>query len=107
MNAPTAGTSGGAPLRPARLLSILVYSYVVGVFFSQKREIATYNSITFHFVAADEHPDHDTRNTFHKSFLKDVEMLIVQILMTTRTMSVLNLGNLLNDDQICSSISSC
>ena len=58
------GTSGSAPFHPALLLSILVYGYATGVFSSRKLENATYDSIAFRFVAADEHPDHDTLNTF-------------------------------------------
>lgn len=91
------GTSGSAPFHPALLLSILVYGYATGVFSSRKLENATYDSIAFRFVAADEHPDHDTLNTFRKRFLKDIEALIVQVLMIARTMGVLKLGNIALD----------
>ena len=69
------GTSGSAPFHPALLLSILVYGYATGVFSSRKLENATYDSVAFRFVAADEHPDHDTLNTFRKRFLKEIETL--------------------------------
>ena len=91
------GTSGSAPFHPALLLSILVYGYATGVFSSRKLENATYDSIAFRFVAADEHPDHDTLNTFRKRFLKDIEVLMVQVLMIARTLGVLNLGNIALD----------
>lgn len=52
------GTSGSAPFHPALLLSILVYGYATGVFSSRKLENATYDSVAFRFVAANEHPDH-------------------------------------------------
>lgn len=91
------GTSGSAPFHPALLLSILVYGYATGVFSSRKLENATYDSIAFRFVAADEHPDHDTLNTFRKRFLKDIEVLMVQVLMIARTMGVLKLGNIALD----------
>ena len=52
-----------APLfHPALLLAILVYDYATGMFSSRKLENATYDSVAFWFVAADEHPDHDTLN---------------------------------------------
>ena len=54
------GTSGSAPFHPALLLSILVYGYATGVFSSRKLENATYDSVAFRFVAANEPPDHDT-----------------------------------------------
>jgi len=91
------GTSGSVPFHPALLLSILVYGYATGVFSSRKLENATYDSVAFRFVAADEHPDHDTLNTFRKRFLKDIEVLMVQVLMIARTLGVLNLGNIALD----------
>jgi len=91
------GTSGSAPFHPALLLSILVYGYATGVFSSRKLENATYDSVAFRFVAADEHPDHDTLNTFRKRFLKEIEGLIVQVLLIARTMGELNLGNIALD----------
>ena len=91
------GTSGSAPFHPALLLSILVYGYVTGVFSSRKLENATYDSVAFRFVAADEHPDHDTLNAFRKRFLKEIEALMVQVLMIARTLGVLHLGNIALD----------
>ena len=91
------GTSGSAPFHPALLLSILVYGYATGVFSSRKLENATYDSVAFRFVAADEHPDHDTLNTFRKRFLKEIEALMVQVLMIARTLGVLHLGNIALD----------
>jgi len=91
------GTSGSEPYHPALLLSILVYGYATGVFSSRKLENATYDSVAFRFVAADEHPDHNTLNTFRKRFLKEIEGLMVQVLLIARTMGVLNLGNIALD----------
>ena len=91
------GTSGNAPFHPALLLSILIYGYATGVFSSRKLENATYDSVAFRFVAANTHPDHDTLNTFRKRFLKDIEALMVQVLMIARTMGMLNLGRIALD----------
>ncbi|MDP3197661.1 IS1182 family transposase [Tabrizicola sp.] len=91
------GTRGSAPFHPALLPSILVYGYATGVFSSRNLEHATYDSVAFRFVAADEHPDHDTLNTFRKRFLKEIEGLMVQGLMIARTMGVLKLGNIALD----------
>jgi len=78
-------------------LSILIYGYATGVFSSRKLEHATYDSVAFRFVAANEHPDHDTLNTFRKRFLKEIEVLMVQVLMIARTMGMLKLGNIALD----------
>ena len=89
--------AGSAPFHPALLLSILVYGYATGVFSSRKLENATHDSVAFRFVAADEHPDHDTLNTFRKRFLKEIEGLMVQVLMIARVMGVLKLGHIALD----------
>jgi hypothetical protein len=52
--------SGSASYHPRMLLGILVYGYATGVFSSRKLERATYDSVAFRFVAANDHPDHDT-----------------------------------------------
>ena len=55
-----------------------MYGYTTGVFSSRKLEQATYDSVAFCFVAANEHPDHDTLNIFRKRFLKEIEVLLVK-----------------------------
>jgi len=59
------------------LLGILVYGYATGVFSSRKLERATYDSVAFRFIAANDHPDHDTIATFRRRFLKEIEWLFV------------------------------
>ena len=72
--------TGSASYHPALLLGILVYGYATGVFSSRKLERATYDSVAFRFIAANEHPDHDTIATFRRRFLKEIEGLFVQVL---------------------------
>src|SRR3546814_9395365 len=55
-------------------------------------ERATYDSVTFRFIAANEHPDHDTIATFRRRFIKDIEGLFVQVLALAREMGMLKLG---------------
>jgi transposase len=43
---------GSAAYHPAQLLSLLVYGYATGVFFSRKIERGTYDSVAFRFIAA-------------------------------------------------------
>jgi transposase len=84
--------SGSASYHPALLLGLLVYGYATGVFSSRKLERATYDSVAFRFIAANEHPDHDTIATFRRRFLKDIEGLFVQVLLLAREMGVLKMG---------------
>ena len=89
--------SGSASYHPALLLGILVYGYATGVFSSRKLERATYDSVAFRFIAANQHPDHDTIATFRRRFLKQIETLFVQVLGVAREMGVLQLGTVALD----------
>jgi hypothetical protein len=39
-----------------------------------------YDSVAFRFIAANDHPDHDTVATLRRRFLKEIEGLFVQVL---------------------------
>src|ERR1700722_2624328 len=84
--------SGSAGYHPALLLGLLVYGYTTGVFSSRKLERATYDSVAFRFIAANDHPDHDTIATFRRRFLKDIEALFVRVLELAREMGLLRMG---------------
>jgi transposase len=89
--------SGSASYHPAVLLSLLVYGCASGVFSSRKLERATYDSVAFRFIAANDHPDHDTIATFRRRFLKEIEALFVKILLLAREMGVLKMGTVALD----------
>src|SRR5580658_5650878 len=84
--------TGSASYHPALLLGLLVYGYTTGVFSSRKLERATYDSVAFRFIAANDHPDHDTIATFRRRFIKDIEALFVRVLELAREMGLLKLG---------------
>jgi len=84
--------SGSASYHPSLLLGVLVYGYATGVFSSRKLERATYDSVAFRFIAANEHPDHDTIAAFRRRFLKEIEGLFVQVLLLAREMGMLKMG---------------
>ena len=86
--------SGSAAHHPRMLLGVLVYGYATGVFSSRKLERATFNSVAFRFLAANDHPDHDTIASFRRRFLKEIEALFVQVLLLAREMGVLKLGTI-------------
>jgi transposase len=84
--------AGSASYHPALLLGLLVYGYATGVFSSRKLERATYDSVAFRFIAANDHPDHDTIATFRRRFLKEIEGLFVQVLALAHEMGMLKMG---------------
>jgi Transposase domain (DUF772) len=68
-----------------------------GVFSSRKLERATYDSVAFCFVAAKQHPDHDTIAAFRRRFLKPIQTLFVEVLQLAGEMGVLKLGTIALD----------
>ena len=89
--------SGEASYHPQLLLGLLIYGYATGVFSSRKLERATYDSVAVRFIAANEHPDHDTIAAFRRRFLKQIGTLFVQVLGVAREMGVLKLGTVALD----------
>src|ERR1700675_3845592 len=84
--------SGSASYPPRLLLGVVFYGYATGVFSSRKLERATYDSVAFRFIAANQHPDHDTIAAFRRRFVGDIEKLFVQVLHVAREMGLLKLG---------------
>jgi transposase len=59
--------------QPEMLVALLFYGYATGVFSSRKLERATYDSVAFRYIAANQHPEHDTIATFRCRFLPEVK----------------------------------
>ena len=89
--------SGSASYHPAMLLSLLINGYATKVFSSRAIERASYDSVAFRFIAANEHPDHDTIASFRRRFLPQIEALFVEVLKLARTMGMLKLGTVALD----------
>ena len=89
--------SGEASYHPELLLGVIIYGYDTDVFSSRKLERASHDSVAFRFIAANEHPDHDTIAAFRRRFLQQIEALFVQVLGVTREMGVLKLGTVALD----------
>lgn len=89
--------SGSASYHPSLLLGLLVYGYATGVLSSRKLERASYDSVAFRFIAANDHPDHDTIASFRRRFLAEIEGLFVQVLLLAREAGLLKLGTVALD----------
>ena len=83
---------GSKAHHPEMLLALLFYGYATGVFSSRKLEQATYDSVAFRYIAANDHPDHDTIATFRKRFLPQLTPLFVEILLIAQQIGCLKLG---------------
>ena len=82
--------SGSASYHPAVLLGLLVYGYAVGAFSSRRLERATYDSVAFRVIAANDHPDHDTIATFQRRFLTEIAALFVEVLKLVSEMTAIH-----------------
>src|SRR5260221_10564069 len=89
--------TGSASYHPTLLLGLLVYGYATGMFSSRKLERAPSDSVGFRFIAANDHPDHDTIATFRRRFLKEIEGVFVQVLALAREMGMLKMGTVALD----------
>ena len=88
---------GQPPYDPRMMVGLLLYAYCVGVFSSRKIEKATYHSVPFRVLCADEHPDHDTIASFRKRHLKALSGLFVQVLQLCRKVGMVKLGHVALD----------
>jgi hypothetical protein len=61
------------------------------VFSSRTLERATYDLVAFRFIAANEHPNHNTIAAFRRRFLKQIKGLFVQVLLLVREMGTVAL----------------
>ena len=86
-----AGTGGDA-IAPEILLGLLFYGYATGIFSSRKLERNTYDSVAFRYIAANNHPDHDTIAAFRRRFLPELTKTFIRILEIASQMKVLKLG---------------
>ena len=86
------GGGGKQPYHPVLLLSLLYYGYAAGVFSLRKLEQATYDSVAFRYIAANQYPYHDTIAHFRRRFLKELGSLFAQILVLARQMGLFKLG---------------
>jgi transposase len=88
------GLSAYHPLLLARLL---LYGYCMGVTSSRRIEKSTYDSVAFRYLAADQHPDHDTIASFRQEHLEALAELFVQALRLCAKAGLVKLGNVAID----------
>lgn len=78
--------------QPEMMIALLFYGYATGIFSSRKLERATYDSVAFRYIAANQHPEHDTIATFRRRFLPEVQSCFRQILLMAAESGMLKVG---------------
>ena len=71
---------GMAAYHPVMMVRVLLYGYCMGVVSSRKLEKATYEDVAFRYLAADQHPDHDSFASFRQTHLQALAGLFMQAL---------------------------
>jgi transposase len=88
---------GLAAYDPRMMVRLLIYAYCRGVPGSRRIERATYEDVAFRYLAADQHPDHDTIADFRKQHLTKLGQLFVQVLKLCQQAGLVKLGHVALD----------
>jgi len=88
---------GAEGYHPLLLTRLLLYAYCVGKPSSRQIEKATYDEVAFRYLAADQHPDHDTIASFRQRHLTSLAGLFVEALRLCREAGLVKLGHVALD----------
>ena len=84
--------SGSAQYHPRMMLALLIYCYANGIFSSRRIERATRRDLGVRFVAANNHPDHDTIASFRRANFAAVAESFLQVLLLARELKLVKVG---------------
>ena len=88
---------GKAAYHPEMMLRLLVYGYAVGVRSSRAIEKATHEDVAFRYLAADQHPDHDTIAAFRQAHVEILGNFFMQVLRLCQKVGLLKVGQVAID----------
>jgi transposase len=88
---------GAQAYHPQMLTRLLLYAYCVGKPSSRQIERATYDEVAFRYLAANQHPDHDTIANFRQQHLQSLAGLFVAALGMCREAGLVKLGQVALD----------
>jgi transposase len=88
---------GKAAYHPVMMVRLLLYGYSVGVMSSRRIERASYEDVAFRYLAADQHPDHDTVASFRQQHLPVLAQLFTQVLQLCDKAGLVKLGHVAID----------
>jgi transposase len=88
---------GLAAYHPLLLTRLLLYGYCTGRVSSRVIEKCTHEDVAFRYLAADQHPDHDTIANFRKLHLESLAALFVETLRLCREAGLVKVGAVMLD----------
>jgi transposase len=90
-------TRGAPPYDVPMMVTLLFYSYCVGVFSSRKTAAACERNLAFMAIVGDQRPDFRTISDFRKIHLDPLSDLFVEVLRIAGELGMVKLGNLALD----------
>jgi transposase len=88
---------GQPPYHPVMMVKLILYGYCTGKPSSRKIEKATYESIPFRVLSANQHPDHDSIAEFRRRHLKALAGLFLQVLRLCQAAGLVAVGRVALD----------
>ena len=88
---------GLAAYHPVMMVRLLLYGYCMGVASSRQIERRTHEDVAFRYLAADQHPDHDTIASFRQTHLQNLAGLFLQALRLCEKAGLVKLGHVAID----------
>jgi len=88
---------GQAAYHPLMMVKLLWYGYCVGVVASRKIEAATYDQVAFRYLAANQHPDHDSIAEFRRRHLPAMTALFLEVLKLCQKAGLVKRGHVALD----------
>ena len=88
---------GQAAYHPLLLVRLLIYAYCLGVMSSRRMERATYEDVAFRYLAANQHPDHDTVASFCQEHVASLAGWFAQALGLCQKAGLVKLGQVAID----------
>ena len=88
---------GLAAYHPLMLTRVLLYAYAAGRTSSRRIEQSTHDDVAFRYLAADQHPDHDTIAQFRQQHLDALSKLFAQTLVLCQRAGLVKLGTVAID----------
>ena len=82
---------------PEMMTRLLLYAYCTNQPSSRKIEQGTYTDVPLRYLAANQHPDHDTIAEFRRRHLPALAALFVQVLALCREAGLVRLGHVAID----------
>jgi transposase len=88
---------GQAAYHPLMMVRLLLYGYCVGVVSSRRLERASYEDVACRYLAANQHPDHDTIANFRQQHLPALAQIFTQVLQLCDKAGLVKLGHVAID----------